>query len=55
MSGRILITGSAGLIGSVLLDALPAQMGTGRVGLDIRASGADFGDVCDADRVAAGH
>ena len=51
MSGRILITGSAGLIGSVLRSVLGAN-GYRTLGLDIRASGMDFGDICDADRVA---
>jgi UDP-glucose 4-epimerase len=51
MSGRILITGSAGLIGSALRNALDAH-GYRTQGLDIRAIGMDFGDICDAVRIA---
>jgi UDP-glucose 4-epimerase len=51
MSGRILITGSAGLIGSALRNALDAY-GYRTQGLDIRAIGMDFGDICDAVRIA---
>ena len=51
MTGRILITGWAGLIGSALRQVLGAN-GYSTLGLDIRASGSDFGDICDARRVA---
>ncbi len=51
MSGRILITGSAGLIGSALRVVLDAYGYRSR-GFDIRASGMDFGDICDAVRIA---
>ena len=47
---RILITGSAGLIGKSLGEAL-ALAGHGVVGLDLRATGEEKGDVRDPDRV----
>ena len=50
MSGRILITGSAGLLGSELRSVLDAH-GYRTRGLDTRANGIDFGDICDAVRI----
>lgn len=50
MKTKILITGSAGLIGRALSDILLAQ-GIEVSGLDIKASGAGRGDVRNAERV----
>ncbi len=50
MKHRILITGSSGLVGSALSPALSAR-GAEVVHLDIRSSGAAFGDVRDVEHV----
>lgn len=50
MKARILITGSSGLVGSALKSALDARRFE-VTGLDIQATGSDFGDVRDIDRV----
>ena len=47
--GPILITGSAGLIGSALRASLTAA-GQTTAGLDLKGGAADVGDVCDAQR-----
>lgn len=52
MSYRILITGSEGLVGTSLRGALEA-IGVDVVGLDLRATGAERGDVRSADTVRA--
>lgn len=53
VGARILITGSAGLIGRAVGASL-RQVGNDVVGLDIRAEdSAARGDLCDADRAAA--
>lgn len=44
---RILITGSEGLVGTALRGALEAR-GATVVGLDLRGSGSEQGDVCDS-------
>ena len=48
--GKVLITGSEGLIGTALRSALVAQ-GVDVLGLDCRADGPDRGDTRDAQRV----
>jgi len=50
MSNRILITGSSGLVGSALRPVLQRQ-GIEVVGLDLRGSADEVGDVRDHDRV----
>jgi len=50
MSRRILITGSSGLVGTAVATVL-ASRGVKLRHLDLRASGAAFGDVLDRDRV----
>lgn len=52
MGYRILVTGSEGLIGSALREALAAR-GMDVVGLDLLASGEERGDVRDIERVRA--
>jgi UDP-glucose 4-epimerase len=47
---RVLVTGSSGLIGRVAREAL-GRAGVATVGLDLVASGAEWGDVRDFDRV----
>jgi len=53
MTGRILITGSSGLVGEALRHALTAS-GFVVDGLDILAIGSDKGDVKDLERVQSG-
>lgn len=50
MNGRILITGSEGLVGAALRNALEAD-GARVAGLDLRGSGSEAGDTRDARRV----
>lgn len=50
MNQRILITGSAGLVGKALRFALEKQ-GVRVSGLDLRGMGNEAGDVCDVERV----
>jgi UDP-glucose 4-epimerase len=50
MNCRVLITGSAGLIGDSLRRALLAR-GVSVAGLDLRGEGGEFGDVRNLDRV----
>ncbi|QED29953.1 NAD(P)-dependent oxidoreductase [Microvenator marinus] len=47
MVGKVLITGSSGLVGSVLRHTLESK-GIEVVGFDLRAAGREHGDVCDA-------
>jgi nucleoside-diphosphate-sugar epimerase len=51
MKYHVLVTGSSGLIGCALSAALEAQ-GIQVRRLDLRAQGADQGDVCDKERLA---
>ena len=50
MNGRILVTGSEGLVGLALRGSLVAR-GREIVGLDLRGTGSERGDVRDPDRV----
>lgn len=52
MCFRVLITGSAGLIGKALYIALE-ELGVTVVGLDLLGQGVDAGDIRDTNRVAA--
>ena len=52
MNGRILVTGSEGLVGRALRAALEAR-GDGTVGLDLRAAESERGDVRRTSRVRA--
>ena len=52
MSYRVLITGSAGLVGTALRRTMRAR-GVSVAALDLRGAGMDFGDVCDLDSVRA--
>lgn len=51
MRAPVLVTGSAGTIGRALCAQLAAE-GVQARGLDLRATGAAYGDVCDASAVA---
>ena len=50
MNGRILVTGSEGLVGRALRAGLETR-GVSTVGLDLRSAGSEHGDVRDPDRV----
>ena len=50
LNGRILITGSEGLVGRALRSSLDAR-GNETVGLDLRGGGSEYGDVRDPGRV----
>lgn len=52
MSRAILITGSAGVLGSFLRKNL-RQQGYPTLGIDIRGTGHDFGDILDYDHVSS--
>ena len=51
MNRRILVTGSEGLVGRALRARLEAR-GNETVGLDLRGSGSEYGDVRNPDRVS---
>lgn len=51
MTARVLLTGSCGLVGRALARRFEAE-GVRVAGLDLRAAGADQGDVCDPASVA---